>query len=230
MITFEKFKEIIVKYIRFYQCENQLRKMGLDVFESPLFETTGYYFDWLWEAYFTEDGCDTISWWIFEYHDIEDDFDRDGNYIGDPDKEPGMWDKDDNVIPMVTIEDLWNEVKDERREFVKTPNEQLKDAITDMVKLHIQNAVEPANIDTIKEAVGDMWDKIAEFFDDTDKLVCIDNTDEALADIIATYLEDKKPYFEAETESCYVEIFLDTNVGTLLVLSADDFELYVWQG
>ena len=230
MITFEKFKEIIVKYIRFYQCEDQLRKMGLDVFESPLFETTGYYFDWLWEAYFTEDGCDTISWWIFEYHDIEEDFDEQGNYIGDPNKEPGMWDKDDNIIPMITIEDLWNEVKDERREFVKTPNEQLKDTITDMVKLHLQNAVEPANVDTIKEAVGEMWDKIAEFFDDTDKLVCIDNTDEALADIMATYLEDKKPYFEAPAESCHVEIFLDTNVGTLLVLSADDFELYVWQG
>jgi hypothetical protein len=203
--------------------------MNIEVFESPLFETTGYYFDWLWEAYFTEDGCDTISWWAFEYHNLEEDFDSNGNYIGEK-MEPGMWDKDENVIPMVTIEDLWNEVKDERREFVKTPNEQLKDAITDMVKLHIQNAVEPANIDTIKEAVGDMWDKIAEFFDDTDKLVCIDNTDEALADIMATYLEDKKPYFEAETESCYVEIFLDTNVGTLLVLSADDFELYVWQG
>jgi hypothetical protein len=229
MITYEKFKDIIVKYINFYKCEDQLRKMNIEVFESPLFETTGYYFDWLWEAYFTEDGCDTISWWAFEYHNLEEDFDSNGNYIGEK-MEPGMWDKDENVIPMVTIEDLWNEVKDERREFVKTPNEQLKDAITDMVKLHIQNAVEPANIDTIKEAVGDMWDKIAEFFDDTDKLVCIDNTDEALADIMATYLEDKKPYFEAETESCYVEIFLDTNVGTLLVLSADDFELYVWQG
>jgi hypothetical protein len=229
MITYEKFKDIIVKYINFYKCEDQLRKMNIEVFESPLFETTGYYFDWLWEAYFTEDGCDTISWWAFEYHNLEEDFDSNGNYIGEK-MEPGMWDKDENVIPMVTIEDLWNEVKDERREFVKTPNEQLKDAITDMVKLHIQNAVEPANIDTIKEAVGDMWDKIAEFFDDTDKLVCIDNTDEALADIMATYLEDKKPYFEAETESCYVEIFLDTNVGTLLVLSANDFELYVWQG
>jgi hypothetical protein len=229
MITYEKFKDIIVKYINFYKCEDQLRKMNIEVFESPLFETTGYYFDWLWEAYFTEDGCDTISWWAFEYHNLEEDFDSNGNYIGEK-MEPGMWDKDENVIPMVTIEDLWNEVKDERREFIKTPNEQLKDAITDMVKLHIQNAVEPANIDTIKEAVGDMWDKIAEFFDDTDKLVCIDNTDEALADIMATYLEDKKPYFEAETESCYIEIFLDTNVGTLLVLSADDFELYVWQG
>jgi hypothetical protein len=229
MITFEKFKEIIVKYIRFSIVEEQLRRMNIDLLESPLFSTPGYYLDWLWEAYFTEEGCDTIAWWMFEYHDLANEFDNEGNYIGD-DKDPGMWDKNDNIIPMVTIEDLWNEVKDERREFVKTPNEQLKDTITDMVKLHIQNAVEPVNIDTIKEAVGDMWDKIAKFFDDTNKLVCIDNTDEALADIMATYLEDKNPYFKAETESCYVEIFLDTNVGTLLVLSADDFELYIWQG
>ncbi len=229
MITYEKFKEIIVKYIRFSHVEEQLRKMNIDLIESPLFSTPGFYLDWLWEAYFTEDGQDTIAWWMFEYHDLAEEFDDEGNYVGDG-IEPGMWDKDDNVIPMVTIEDLWNEVKSERREFVKTPKEQLKNTITDMVRLHLQNAVEPANTDTIKEAVGDMWNKIAEFFDDTDKLVCVDNTDEALADIMATYLEDKRPYFEAEAESCYIEIFLDTNVGTLLVLSADDFELYVWQG
>ena len=229
MITFEKFKEIITKYIQFSKVEEQLRKMNIDLVESPLFSTPGYYLDWLWEAYFTEEGCDTISWWMFEYHDLAEDFDNEGKYIGDEMK-PGMWDKDDNVIPMVTIEDLWNEVKSERREFVKTSKEQLKDTVSEMVKAHIQNTVEPANVDTIKEAVGEMWDKIAEFFEDTDKLVCLDNTDEAIADIMATYLEDKKPYFSAPAEACHVEIFLDTNVGTLLVLSADDFQFYVWQG
>jgi len=229
MINFEEFKTLIVKYIQFSKVEGKLREMNIDVVECPMFDTTGYYLDRLWEAYFTEEGGDTISWWMFEYHDLEEDFDTDGNFIGEEMK-PGMWDKDGNVIPMITIEDLWNEVKDERREFVPTPKEQLKGAITDMVKLHLQNAVEPANIDTIKEAVGDLWEQVKEFFDDTDKLVCIDNTDEALADIMATYLEDKRPYFEAPAESCHVEVFLDTNVGTLLVLSADDFELYVWQG
>ena len=229
MITYEKFREIIVKYINFYKCEDQLRKMNIDIFESPLFDTTGYFFDWLWESNFTEDGCDTISWWAFEYHDIEEDFDNDGNYIGEK-MEPGMWDKDENVIPMVTIKDLWEYVKDDRKEFVKDPKEQLKDTINEMVKTQIENAVEPADLDVIKEAVGDAWEKISTFFDNTDKLVCLDNTDEAIADIMSTYLDDKTPYIDEQLEQCHVEIFLDTNVGTLLVLSAEDFELYVWQG
>jgi len=230
MITYEKFKEIIVKYIRFYQCEDQLRKMGLDVFESPLFETTGYYFDWLWEAYFTEDACDTISWWVFEYHDIEDDFDRDGNYIGDPDKEPGMWDKDDNVIPMITIEDLWNEVKDMRLkiEGEKEENE-LKSSIKDMVELHLQTAAEPVNMKVLRDAIGDEWNNIMKFFGKPENLVCVDNTDEAIADIMATYLENKAPYKVIQCESCEAAIYLDSKVGVLLTLSADDFELYVWQ-
>lgn len=229
MITYEKFKDIIVKYIRFRKVDHQLYKMGIDIDEGPLSETTGYYFDWLWEAYFNEDGQDTISWWVFEYHDIDEDFDNDGNYIGE-DREPGMWDKDENVIPMVTIKDLWEYVKDDRKEFVKDPKEQLKDTINEMVKTQIENAVEPADLNVIKEAVGDAWEKISKFFDDTDRLVCLDNTDEAIADIMSTYLDDKTPYVDEQLEQCHVEIFLDTNVGTLLVLSAEDFELYVWQG
>ncbi len=230
MITFEKFKEIIVKYIRFYQCENQLRKMGLDVFESPLFETTGYYFDWLWEAYFTEDGCDTISWWVFEYHDIEDDFDRDGNYIGDPNKEPGMWDKDDNVIPMITIEDLWNEVKDLRLKLEGEEDKtELTNTIKDMVELHLKTAAEPVNMDVLKDALGDEWDNIIKFFGKPESMVCVDNSDEAIADIMATYLDNKAPYKTIQCDSCEASIFLDSKVGVVLVLSADDFKLYVWQ-
>lgn len=231
MITYEKFREIIVKYIRFTQCENKLRRMNIDMFNSPLFDTPGQYLDWLWEAYFTEDGCDTISWWMFEYHDLDEDFDLYGKYIGDPDKEPGMWDRDNNVIPMITIKDLWNEVQDLRREFVNTPKEELTEAITDMVSLHLQNATEPANLDTIKDAVGEEgWEKIVPLFNDVNNLVCVDNTDEAIADIMATYLENKTPFINADLESCHLEVFSDTKVGILLVLSADDFELYVWEG
>ena len=230
MITFEKFKEIIVKYIGFHKCEDQLRKMNIDVFESPLFETTGYYFDWLWEAYFTEDGCDTINWWMFEYHDLDEDFDLNGKYIGDPDKEPGMWDKDDNIIPMITIEDLWNEVQDQRKEYVDTPKEALTKTITDMISLHIQNAAEPVDLDVLEGAVGETWEELKAYFEDVDELVCVDNTDEATADILATYLEGKIPYKTYECEYCDADIFLDSKVGTLMVLHADDFELYVWQG
>ena len=230
MITFEKFKEIIVKYIGFHKCEDQLRKMNIDVFESPLFETTGYYFDWLLEAYFTEDGCDTINWWVFEYHDIEEDFDEQGNYVGDPDKEPGMWDKDDNVIPMITIEDLWNEVKDLRLKLEgEEDKEELKNTIKDMVELHLKTAAEPVNMDVLKDALGDEYPNIIKFFGKPENLVCVDNSDEAIADIMATYLEDKAPYKVIQCESCEASIFLDSKVGVVLVLSADDFELYIWQ-
>ena len=230
MITYEKFKEIIVKYIIFSKCDNTLREVNIDIFESPIFETTSYYLDWLWDAYFTEDGVDTINWWMFEYHTLEEDFDKNGNYIGDPDKDPGMWDKNDNVIPMITIKDLWEYVKDDRKEFVKTPEEQLKDTINKIAKTQIENAVEPIDLDVLKGAMGDAWEKISKFFDNVDKLVCVDNTDEVIADIMSAYIENKVLYIDAELEQCHIKIFLDTNVGTLLVLSAEDFELYVWQG
>ena len=229
MITYEKFKEIIVRYIKFYKCEDQLRKMNIEIFDSPLFETTGYYFDWIWEAYFTEDGCDTINWWTFEYHNLEEDFDNNGEYIGDPDMKPGMWDKDDNVIPMLTIEDLWNEVKDQRLRLEGEDNE-LKDSIKDMVELHLKTAAEPVNMSVLKEAVGDEWDNVIKFFGKPESMVCVDNTDEAIADIMATYLQDKAPYKTIKCDSCEASIFLDSKVGVLLVLSADDYELYVWQG
>lgn len=229
MITYEKFKDIIVKYIRFRKVEDQLYKMGINVEDGPLGETTGYYFDWLWEAYFNEDGQDTISWWTFEYHNIEEDFDNDGNYIGE-DKEPGMWDKDDNVIPMITIEDLWNEVKDLRFKIEGEEDKtELTNTIKDMVELHLKTAAEPVNIDVLKDALGDEWDNIIKFFGRPESMVCVDNTDEAIADIMATYLENKAPYKTIQCESCKASIFLDSEVGVVLVLSADGFELYVWQ-
>jgi hypothetical protein len=230
MITYNEFREIIVKYINFYRCEDQLRKMNIDIFESPLFDTTGYFYDKIWEAYFTEDGCDTIAWWTFEYHDIEDDFDYYGEYIGDPNKEPGMWDKDDNVIPMLTIKDLWEEVKDQRLRIEgEEDRKELKNTIKDMIELHLKTAAEPANMDVLKEAIGDEWDNVIKFFGKPENLVCVDNDDEAIADIMSTYLEDKTPYKVITCDSCKASIFLDSKVGVLLVLSADDFELYVWQ-
>ena len=39
----------------------------------------------------------------------------------------------------------------------------------------------------------------------------------------------KISYINEQLEQCGIEIFLDTIVGTLLVLSTEDFELYVWQ-
>jgi len=231
MITYNEFREIIVKYINFYRCEDQLRKMNIDIFESPLFDTTGYFYDKIWEAYFTEDGCDTIAWWTFEYHNIEEDFDNNGEYIGDPDIEPGMWDKNDNVIPMITIKDLWEEVKDQRLKLEgEEDKKELKDSIKDMVESHLKTAAEPVNMDVLKEALGDEWDNIIKFFGKPETLVGVDNADEAVADIMTTYLENKAPYKTIKCEACEASLFLDSKVGVLLVLSANNYKLYIWQG
>ena len=50
---------------------------------------------------FEEEGVDDINWWLFER----------------PMSPPGpkMWDSDGKEIPIETIEDLWNIVKDYRK-------------------------------------------------------------------------------------------------------------------
>ena len=218
MITYEKFKEIIVRYIIFSKCESTLRESNIEIFESPLFETTGYYLDWLLEAYFTESGVDTINWWMFEYHTLEEDFDKNGNYIGDPNKEPGMWDKDDNIIPMITIEDLWNEVKDLRKKS--------EEEVSNIVKLkELSNQVDVKALESVTE---DFWDKILTYFDNIDNLVCVD--DVSVENLINEIIANIKPTEEKDLEDCYIKIYKDTELGSLLILSIDDdYKVYIWQ-
>ena len=45
MITYEKFKDIIVKYIRFCKVEGQLYKMGINITDGLLNKTTKLYFN-----------------------------------------------------------------------------------------------------------------------------------------------------------------------------------------
>lgn len=60
---------------------------------SRLFETTlGFLF--------VEDAVDTILWWMYEHTDKE---------------QAAMWDKDGKVIPMVTLHDLWEFIKDSQK-------------------------------------------------------------------------------------------------------------------
>ena len=218
MITYEKFKEIIVRYIIFSKCESTLRESNIEIFESPLFETTGYYLDWLWDAYFTENGVDTINWWMFEYHTLEEDFDKYGNYIGDPNKDPGMWDKDDNIIPMITIEDLWNEVKDLRKKS--------EEEVSNIVKLkELSNQVDVEALESVTE---DFWDKILTYFDNIDNLVCVD--DVSVEDLINEIITNIEPAEEKDLEDCYIKIYEDTELGSLLILTIDnDYKVYIWQ-
>ena len=218
MITYEKFKEIIVRYIIFSKCGSALREVNIDIFESPIFETTGYYLDWLWDAYFIESGVDTINWWMFEYHTLEEDFDEKGNYIGDPNKDPGMWGKDDNVIPMITIKDLWNDVKDLRKKS--------EEEVSNIVKLkELSNQV---NVEALESVAEDFWDKILTYFDNIDNLVCVD--DVSVEDLINEIITNIEPVEEKDLEDCYIKIYKDTELGSLLILTIDnDYKVYIWQ-
>ena len=92
---------------------NELYRIKFDITDNPLFAAYYYMLDRVWEAYFTEDGVDIINWFIFEHHSIGDDFDSLLNMI-----EPGqlsMKDENGNNIPMDTIDDLWNYVKNFRK-------------------------------------------------------------------------------------------------------------------
>ena len=114
MIEFKDFKKAIVSYINFDKYIGDLNRIGIDLVEGQSFMTAGTLLDLLWETNFTEEAMDTINWFLFEYHDLSDDFDNYGNRIGEA-LEPAMWDSDGKEIPMNTIEDLWNYVKDFRK-------------------------------------------------------------------------------------------------------------------
>jgi hypothetical protein len=115
MIEFKDFKKAIVSYINFDKYVGELNRIGIDLIEGQSFTTAGTLLDLLWQTNFTEEAMDTINWFLFEYHDLLDDFDTYGNHIGEA-LEPAMWDSDTNKeIPMNTIEDLWNYVKDFRK-------------------------------------------------------------------------------------------------------------------
>ena len=45
---------------------NNLSSLGIDVTESPLFNTAGCLFDMVIASNYTEEGQDWINWWYFE--------------------------------------------------------------------------------------------------------------------------------------------------------------------
>ena len=62
----ELFKLIISKFIQLEDFTDNLGKIGLAIVDTPAYETAGYLFDRIIEAYFTEEGCDWINWYMFE--------------------------------------------------------------------------------------------------------------------------------------------------------------------
>lgn len=231
MITYETFKEIITKYIAFAKADELLRRFSIDIIDSPFFETASRYLDMLFEAYFQEEGCDCISWWMFEYHDLEKEFNESGEYIGE-EKEPGMWDENDKVIPMVTIDDLWEYVKDYRKEYVKTEKEKLAEAINEMVKAHLQSHATPLDWEDYEEMLNVEFPEFKDVFDivfrEDSELLELDDEDEITKDIMREYLQKHTPRYRRAYDEGIISIFHDEEVGPLLVITKDEGEKYIW--
>lgn len=93
----ELFKNILNKFIELEEFVDVLESARIDIIETPAFEVSSYLFDRLIEAYFTEEGCNWIVWYMFEKRLDPDNIkatDEEGNEIC----------KD--------IDDLWEIVKD----------------------------------------------------------------------------------------------------------------------
>ena len=73
-----------------------LSSIGIEIFSSDIIEYGARMFERLIESYFTEEGANWVFWWLYEK---------------DEDLETKAWDENHNEIPMETMEDLWNYVK-----------------------------------------------------------------------------------------------------------------------
>ena len=100
MITKEEF----IKLISDHQKYNKRLDEICDVFDAEIWsadwiEYASVLFDTTIGLLFTDEGQDTISWWLYE---------KDGR------SDMKMWDAEGKEIPTETIDDLWEIVKDEQ--------------------------------------------------------------------------------------------------------------------
>lgn len=95
-ITKDEFFEILREYDAQESVLSTLSSVGINIFDSTIFEYGIRTFERLIKSYFTKEGADWIFWWLYEKN-------------GDP--EMKTWDENHNEIPMETMEDLWNYVK-----------------------------------------------------------------------------------------------------------------------
>jgi len=93
----ELFKNILNEFIKLEDFADKLSEAGIDIIETPAYNTSGYLFDRVLEAYFTNEGVNWITWYMFEKRPCPDQIhatDEDGNEICN------------------NIDELWDIVKD----------------------------------------------------------------------------------------------------------------------
>lgn len=95
-LTEERFIELLEDHKSQNERISKLSEVGIDVWDSPLIEYGNLLFEKIMELYFNELGRSWIYWWLYE---------KDGN------PEFKAWDENENEIPLETIHDLWEYVK-----------------------------------------------------------------------------------------------------------------------
>lgn len=102
MITKEEFVKLVTDHQKWDdRMEEVCSIMNCGLIDADWIEYTSMLFDNNLKLLFLPEAVDTILWWMYEITDRS---------------VPNMWDKDHNVIPMETIDDLWDYVKDLQRE------------------------------------------------------------------------------------------------------------------
>lgn len=96
MIGKEKFTELIQEYYKQDKRIDKFDELLPGCYGSPILDYGWKMFDELKEAYFTEEGVDWINYFLYE----------------NPEKRYYI---DDTEIPLKTIDDLWETVKDYRK-------------------------------------------------------------------------------------------------------------------
>ena len=226
-MKFEQFEKIIKEYIKFSHYEHKLNEMGLDIVDTPLYETTGFLLDNIWEAWFNDDGIDTINWWMFEYHDLDEDFDDDLNLVQE--KEPGMWDEDGNVIPMDTIEDLWNYVKD----CLLHNDYTLKEVINSGNRAIIAKNTKSITYEDICDIINNPEIISALHWDDDSEIYFVPANTPELKDILGIRFKDPQKIMPFETLDglkMTISSFWDKQVGPVYRLTYQGHDTYIWEG
>lgn len=99
MITKEEFRDLILKHKEWDKRITEVSDtLNCNIWEADWVEYSALLFDKVLEFLFTEEGIDNIAWWIWEKPE-----------------HGGLWDKDGNDIPIDTIDDLWELIKDYRK-------------------------------------------------------------------------------------------------------------------
>ncbi len=82
-MTKEKLRKIFELMDSFTRIVDELDSLGINIVDTPLFGTTGIFFDMLIEDAYTPEGQDMINWFYFEKNMFPENkaYDENGNEI-----------------------------------------------------------------------------------------------------------------------------------------------------